>query len=101
MIIASWMIMWLQDHDHVVSDAERGGDAIMNPVAAFGKQCSRRARPGPRATPDTSRARAARRANRDQRVSRTSVARLRSARPREQGKRVRRVAVTFDTVRRR
>ena len=93
--------MWLQDHDHVVSDAERGGDAIMNPVAAFGKRCSRRDRPGPRVTPGTSRARAARRANRDQRVSRTSVARLRSARPREQRKRVRRVAVTFETVRRR
>jgi len=75
MIVASWTIMWLQDHDHVVSDAERGGDAIMNPVAAFGKRCSRRARPGPRVTPDASRARAARRANRDQRISRTRVAR--------------------------
>jgi hypothetical protein len=29
MIIASWMIMWLQDHDHVVTDAERGGDATL------------------------------------------------------------------------
>jgi hypothetical protein len=29
MRIASWMIMWLQDHDDVVSDAERGGDAIL------------------------------------------------------------------------
>jgi hypothetical protein len=94
MIIASWMIMWLQDHDHVVSDAERGGDAMMNPVAAFGIRCSRRARPGPRVTPDTSRARS------------TSFSHERRAlgfvvRARERGQRVRRVPVTFETVRRR
>jgi hypothetical protein len=91
--------MWLH-HDRVVSDAERGGDAMMNPVVAFEKRCSRQAKPGPRTTPDTSRARAACRANRNQRVSRTNVAQHRSARPREQRKRVRRDAVTFETVRR-
>jgi len=43
MFITSGMLMWLQDHDHVVSDAERGGDAIMNPAAAIGTRRSRRA----------------------------------------------------------
>ena len=47
----SGMIMWLQDHDHVVSDAERGGDAIMNPVAAIGKRRSRWAWPARRPRP--------------------------------------------------
>jgi len=49
--------------------------------------------PGPRVTPDTGRARAARRAERDRRVIRTSVTRLRSVRAREFRKRLRRVAM--------
>ena len=43
--------MWFQDHDHVVSDAERRGDAIMNPVAAIGKRRSRRAWPARGSSP--------------------------------------------------